>query len=167
MPAVRVADEVWIATALLHREYPERKDFTIQEIKERAARERLTVHQRPGVAIHAHLHCVANRAPNPGRYRMLYATREGTRRLWRPSDDAHPARTGKNIPRRDQIPAEYHELLDWYERVYAPGVSTAEQPRDTKRKGGHPLLALLGTGRDVWKDEDPDEYVRKLREGWD
>ena len=35
----RVADEVWIATALLHREQPERKDFTIQEIRKRAERE--------------------------------------------------------------------------------------------------------------------------------
>ena len=29
----KVADEVWIATALLHREQPERKDFTIREIR--------------------------------------------------------------------------------------------------------------------------------------
>jgi hypothetical protein len=30
-----------------------------------------------------------------------------------------------------------------------------------------PLLALYGSGRDLWADEHADEYVRRLREGWD
>jgi hypothetical protein len=30
-----------------------------------------------------------------------------------------------------------------------------------------PLLALRGSGRDLWADEHADEYVRRLREGWD
>jgi hypothetical protein len=30
-----------------------------------------------------------------------------------------------------------------------------------------PLLALYGSGKDLWADEDADEYVRRLREGWD
>src|SRR5205085_7010490 len=34
--ALKVADEVWIAVALLHREHPERGDFTIEEIVDRA-----------------------------------------------------------------------------------------------------------------------------------
>ena len=37
-PPIRVADEVWIATALLHCEHPEREDFTVNEIIERARR---------------------------------------------------------------------------------------------------------------------------------
>jgi hypothetical protein len=28
------------------------------------------------------------------------------------------------------------------------------------------VLQLRGLGRDLWKDEDPDEYVRRLREDW-
>jgi hypothetical protein len=35
--AVRVADEVWIATGLLHRENPVREDFAIEEIVKRMA----------------------------------------------------------------------------------------------------------------------------------
>jgi hypothetical protein len=31
-----VEEEVWIATALLHLEYPEQLDFTIEQIIERA-----------------------------------------------------------------------------------------------------------------------------------
>ena len=38
---LKVADEVWIATALLHREHPESPDFTVDEIVERAKKEGL------------------------------------------------------------------------------------------------------------------------------
>jgi hypothetical protein len=30
-----------------------------------------------------------------------------------------------------------------------------------------PLLSLKGSGRELWRDEHADEYVRRLREGWD
>jgi len=30
-----------------------------------------------------------------------------------------------------------------------------------------PLLALYGDGKDLWADEHADEYVRRIREGWD
>ena len=30
-----------------------------------------------------------------------------------------------------------------------------------------PLLRLFGSGKDLWADEHADEYVRRLREGWD
>jgi len=30
-----------------------------------------------------------------------------------------------------------------------------------------PLLQLIGSGKDLWADEHADEYVRRLREGWD
>jgi hypothetical protein len=78
---IKVADEVWVAMALLHREYPSRTDFTLNEIVERAANEGIMDELRPGVYVHAALHCVANRPPNPGRYRMLYETRPKYRRL--------------------------------------------------------------------------------------
>jgi hypothetical protein len=29
------------------------------------------------------------------------------------------------------------------------------------------LLALYGSGKDLWADEDADEYVRRIRKGWD
>ena len=79
MATIRVADEVWIATALLHRQHPERDDFTVGEIIRRAEAEKVTGagRLRPGVQVHAYLHCVANKAPNPGRYRMLVETAKG------------------------------------------------------------------------------------------
>jgi hypothetical protein len=30
-----------------------------------------------------------------------------------------------------------------------------------------PLLALYASGKDLWADEESDEYVRRLRQGWD
>ena len=30
-----------------------------------------------------------------------------------------------------------------------------------------PLLARRGSGKELWADEHADEYVRRLREGWE
>ena len=157
---LKVADEVWLATALLHREHPARADFAVAEIVERARQERLTPELRPGVYLHANLHCVANRPPNPGRYLMLLETGPTRRRLYRPGDPAHEARRGaKMTPARSAIPPRYYPLLDWYAREYAP--------RPRHKQGADPLLALRGSGRELWADEHADQYVRRLREGWE
>src|SRR5580700_7982091 len=111
-PQIKVADEVWLATALLHRENPSRTDFTLSEIVERVAKEAIIGGLRPGVYVHAALHCVANRPPNPGRYRMLYETRPKYRRLYRLGDNYDPQREGSKItPDPDRIPPSYISLL--------------------------------------------------------
>jgi hypothetical protein len=69
-----VADEAWIATALLHREHPERQDFSIQEIVERASAEDISGPLRTGVEKHIQYHCVADRKPLPAQLRMLSET---------------------------------------------------------------------------------------------
>jgi hypothetical protein len=154
---VKVADETWIATALLHREHPQREDFAVQEIVDRARNENMVGRLRPGVYVHANSHGVANRRPNPGSYRMLYETRLGMRRLYRETDDSHPDRRGKIVPKRDDIPEQYRYLLDWYEAEYA-------------QTGGNGWLSgifeMIGAGKNVFAGEDPDEYIRRLREGW-
>lgn len=155
-----MADEVWIATALLHREHPDRQDFSIQEIVDRAHQEHPDRDVRGGVETHVSYHAVANKRPNPSDHRMLYATGRGTRRLFRPSDLAHPQRTGKITPRRDQIPSRYQPLLDWYESEFAKDGWDREDSAD-------PILALRGLGSEVWQNEDPDQYVQRLREGWE
>ena len=157
---LKVADEVWIATALLHRENPDREDFAVAEIVERARREGLTSELRPSVYVHAVLHSVANRPPNPARSRMLFETAPNRRRLYRPGDPAHETRRGaKMTPSRSAIPSEYHPLLDWYQREYAP--------LRRHRPEVDPLLALRGSGRELWAQEPADQYVRRLREGWE
>src|SRR5262245_3255475 len=156
---IKVADEVWIATALLHREKPKRADFEVSEIVERARQEGITRDLRPGVYVHAVSHCVANRPPNRGRYRMLFETAPGRRRLYRPGDPADQGRHGAKItPLQSAIPTKYHALLDWYETEYV--LKRATKPE------ADPLLALRGSGRELWADEHADRYVNRLREGW-
>jgi hypothetical protein len=156
---IKVADEVWVAAALLHRQRPAAADFSIEEILERASQEAITDELRPGVYVHIVQHCVANRAPNPGRYRMLLETSEGRRRLFRKGDPYHPAREGsKVIPESEDLPKKYQGLLDWYQQW---SEAAAGQPADTD-----PLLRLRGSGKKLWKSEPADVYVNRLREGW-
>jgi hypothetical protein len=157
---LKVADEVWIAAALLHREHPEASDFAVDEVVERARREGLHKPLRRGVYVHVIQHCVANRAPNPGRYRMLVETTSGRRRLFRKGDVYHPGREGAKItPEREDLPYGYNGLFSWY-RDWS-SVATNNSPNED------PLLALRGSGKSLWGDEHADDYVRRLREGWE
>jgi hypothetical protein len=156
---VKVADEVWIGTAMLHREHPAQADFSIDEIVSRVRKEGIQNPLRPGVYVHVVQHCVANRAPNPGRYRMLFETGEGRRRLYRSGDPYDPGRGGKITPSPEDLPEAYHDLLDWYRDWSRPDTDSVHQ--------SDPLLALWGSGRELWSDEHADDYVRRLREGWE
>jgi hypothetical protein len=189
---VSCAVEVFLATVLLHQEQPERPDFTIQEIVNRAARENITGEMRSGVNVHASQHCVANKAPNPSKHRMLFATGKHTRRLLQPGDDVHPERTGKVFPEASELPEEYLPLLEWakkrYEmtrskdalRIGAPDVR-ARQLRDgtdtpltdivndgqSSPRHLDGLLQARGIGAEMAAGIDPDDYIRELREGWE
>ena len=141
------------------REYPEREDFTVAEIVERAQKEGLTPQLRPGVYVHAIQHCVANRPPSPARYRMLFETGPNRRRLYRPGDHFHPARHGgKCVPVATEILAKYHVLLTWHASAYGR--------RFLRAATADPLLALKGSGKALWAREHADRYVGRLRRGW-
>jgi hypothetical protein len=172
---VLIADGVWIATALLHREHPERPDFTESEIRERFLAEDLPRGKNfNSLPTNINSHCVANRPRSRkksdpakvqgGAYRILYETRSGFRRLYRPGDDFHPDRAqsrkpSKSIPYKAEIPEKYWELLDWYDGWVKPGstIVAIDSIEDD------PLLRLRGSGREIWADEHADEYVERLR----
>jgi hypothetical protein len=157
---LKVADEVWISTALLHRRHPEQADFSVEEIVENAKKTALVRPFRPGVYVHAIQHCVANRPPNPGRYRVLFETAPGRRRLFRRGDSYHPGREGGKVtPAIKDMPDGYEELLAWYEEWRM--VASAKAP------AADPLLSLRGSGKHLWAKEHADDYVRRLREGWE
>jgi len=176
---ITCAAEVFLATALLHREQPERQDFTIGEIVSRAAREGLYGSLRSGINVHASLHCVANRPPNPAKHRMLFATGKHTRRLLLPGDEVHPGRTGKVFPDAGEVPERYLPLLNWaMERYEESGIvlrtrRSAEQPKTPRQRHEtaegwlEGLLEMEGLGKEYWKGVNPDDFVRKLREGWE
>ena len=114
---IRVADEAWIATALLHKEQPEAEDFGLDEIYDRAMKEFRD--RRPGVKQHILSHAVASNPPDPAQIRMLHSSARGRRRLFRPGDPAHPERLGKMFPEKRDIPEKYHPLVDWYLKEYS------------------------------------------------
>jgi len=90
---------------------------------------------------------------------MLFETAPGRRRLFRKGDTYHPEREGSKItPKREEIPF-YDALLNWYNDWSAQAASATEE--------SDPLLALRGSGKKLWADEHADEYVRRLREGWE
>jgi len=69
--SIRVADEAWLALALLHYEHPDRDSFSAKEILDRVKVEHANPELRPGVQVHIYLHNVANAEPNSAKYRMF------------------------------------------------------------------------------------------------
>ena len=160
--SLKVADEVWIATALLHRDHPEAQDFAVKKLS--SARSGKPLHRplRRGVYVHVIQHCVANRPPDRGRYRMLLEA------------DARPAAasSARGIPtiqtvkaqrshlEREDLPNSYNGLFTWYRDWSAVANTTKFSKQD-------PLLLLRGSGKRLWAGEHADDYVRRLREGWE
>ena len=170
-----VADRVWIATALLHREYPKEPAFTRDEIRRKLTEEGLLEAVKEG-SINAHLkqHCVANVPPSSGKYRMLIEVTPGKLRLFRPGDWSHPARTqprkpSKSVPLREELPRKYGPLLDWYATWVGASSSSAPSPSQppssatSESRQDDPLIQLIGSGRHIWADEHADKYVDNLR----
>ncbi len=128
---MRVADAVWVATALLHQENPEKEDFEVKEIVSRTVTENLVGGFRSGLQPHVSWHCVANKKPNGGRYRMLYETERGHRRLLRIGDSSHPDRNGNVRPEKSELPAAYRPLVVWYDEIYSNQTPPASAPLGT------------------------------------
>jgi AbrB family looped-hinge helix DNA binding protein len=129
---MRVADAVWVATALLHQENPAKEDFEVKEIVSRTVKENLVGGFRSGLQPHVSWHCVANKKPNGGRYRMLYETARGHRRLLRNGDTSHPDRNGDIRPDKAELPVACRPLVDWYDTVYSKQTSpSASAPLGT------------------------------------
>jgi hypothetical protein len=162
---VLVADRIWIATALLHRQFTTRTDFSKAEIRQKLEAEGLAEGVERGT-LNAHLdeHCVANVTPSTGKYRMLFETAPGNLRLFCPGDLTHPGRIqrrkqSKSVPRREQIPPQYWPLLSWYDTWS----KRAEFQAAPVRYEDDPLIRLIGSGKHIWADEHADEYVENLR----
>jgi hypothetical protein len=157
-----VADEVWVALAMLHQKHRQRTSFSAKEILDQVKLERAYPDLRAGIQAHIYLHNVANVEPNSARYRMSFKFEDDTYRLYRPGDAVHPLRKGKTAPRRNELPEKYHQLLDWYEREYCKRETETESSQNLD-----PVLRMWGLGKEIWQGVDADEYVRSLREDWD
>lgn len=119
------ATAVWITQAVLHRENPTRDSFQANEILEKIQALDLVRASLATVSMHISLHCVANSKAAPNTIRFLYRVKNGWYRLFQNGDEFHESRKyGRTFPKRESFPAEYVELLDWYENSYCEGLSS-------------------------------------------
>lgn len=160
---MKVADELYLALALLHRERPQEEAFAVTEVVRRAAKEGFAA--RPAsLSAHAHGHAAANLPPGKNmRYRLLFKQEDGRIRLLRSSDYIHPDRHQKFYPALEDIPERYHSLVKWARR-YSQSTGGSGTVAEGWLAGLH---QLRGLGRDIWQGVRADEYVRGLREGWE
>jgi hypothetical protein len=161
----RLTDRIWIAAAILHQEFPNREDFSKDEVRRKLDELTLTTpEERKSVNPHLNQHMVANHSPSTTtKYRMLFETNSGNLRLYRPGDEVDSGRQShrspKYVPRRDQIPATYHALINWYETW-----SKKSPTNPATNWEDDPLIRLIGSGKHIWADEHADDYVNRLRE---
>jgi hypothetical protein len=57
----------------------------------------------------------------------------------------------------------FFSLIKWY-RIKWHGFWSRSSSRKVFQ--GDPLSALYGSGKKLWSDEHADEYVARLRAGW-
>jgi hypothetical protein len=51
--------------------------------------------------------------------------------------------------------------------ILRKGLIILQRIRQNRAISADPLMALYGSGKAIWADEHADEYVARLREGWD
>jgi hypothetical protein len=159
---LRLADRIWLAVARLQQQFPYAA-FSKTEIRLELDKSGLG-NGTNLASVNAHLkqHLVANAPPSTGKYTMLSETKVGFLRLYRPGDLIDPQRRSgrgsKYMPKREEVPSQYHPLLDWYEEwCRQQGTSRGADWEDD------PLIRLIGSGKHIWADEHADEYVENLR----
>ena len=156
---VKVADEVWLAAAALHRRHPDRTDFAIEEILAEAMSANLTGRPlRAGVKGHVYP-ALRRQQAAPIRVVTACSSRprlDGGASIDRVTRAIGSARNGKDVPARDAVPAQHRDLVDWYHREYS----------DSNGQTDDPVLALRGLGKEIWAGEDADAYVRRQRADW-
>ncbi len=159
-PSIKVADQLYLTLALLHREQPGKSSFSIAEVIERAKKEGFG-RDSQSLRAHAYGHAAANLDPKSnGRYRIVFREENKTVRLLQKGDYVHPDRHMKMWPLREEVPDRYHELLDWAKARYEKGTA-----KPTVWLSG--LLGLRGVGKELWKKVDAEQYIAEMREGWE
>ncbi len=63
----------------------------------------------------------------------------------------------KNLPEEGGISSVYKEPLD---------SCCGDSGNDGDETETDPILSLHGLGKDIWADEEADDYVRRLRGEW-
>jgi hypothetical protein len=155
---MKASTQIWLATALLHREQGIDADLDVGEVVARAIKEGWGGVQPQTLRAHASSHCVATMRPSPAHLRILTRTGHGRVRLFRPGDRYHPDRAdGAVAPESEDVPADLRWVLGW--------VASAQMA--CRRDDALAEWEALGRSSGIWRNVDPDKYVRSLRGGWD
>lgn len=121
---VTIPVAVWVAAATLHRDGGDAgidRDFKVQEILAKVLEQGIYDKKVQKKAIESNItqYCVSNARPGQGNHRKLYRVRRGVYRLYRPGDDCFRGReNGPESPEPNDLPGEYRDLLEWYNREY-------------------------------------------------
>src|SRR5437870_1213611 len=102
-----ISDTIWVATALLHREFPNVTGFDHATILRKVMELDPTLNPR-SVSTHLSTHCVASKKADPSPLRILTENYDGTLRLYRAGDPIHGSRTnGRTQPKVESLPEKF------------------------------------------------------------
>jgi hypothetical protein len=142
---MKVADKAWVAAALLHKQNPNREDFDLHEIADRAKQEFGGEGSlQPGVWQHMVSHGVAQNKPSPVKLRFFTKTERGRRRLFRFGDPSNRNRNGRTHPDPNNLPEQYRGLVDWYLSEYSGNGNRGPSSTALASSSPRAFLAFVG-----------------------
>jgi hypothetical protein len=110
---------VWLATALLHRESPDRDAFQVKEIFDKVKELDILEVSDDTIRMHISSHCVAGISRSPDRHRKLTRVRTGWYRLYKIGDKVGEGReNGGIVPPTQLFPEPYRDMENWYQDEY-------------------------------------------------
>ena len=162
---VKVADAVWVATAMLHESEGIHKSFSKGRISDKVIKEIDSSKNAGSIEHNISVHCLANRPARPMKdnHCKMYRESRGRYRLYRSGeDDRDPSRRGCHVePDRERLPPEHRKWIEWYHRVYcakkAPSAPDGPDPagaRAGRAAAGLPGGARAnGQGEHAWREQ--------------
>ena len=142
---VKIADAIWVATAMLHESEGVHASFSKDRICDQVVNE-IDSSKNVGSIMHnISVHCLANRPAKSksDNHCKLYMESKEKYRLYRTGeDDRDPSRRACSVePDRGRLLPEHHKWIDWYRRVYcgkkapSPQGASGEIDTDAARSG--------------------------------
>ena len=120
-PSLTMPEAVWIAAAILHKDYGADELFTVGQIAGTVADRNIYSKPPSKTSLQTAITgtCVANANAASANHRLLYRAKPGKYRLYHKGDDYHKSRRGGlTCPKPNNLPPKYKELVKWYKEIY-------------------------------------------------
>ena len=144
---VKVADAIWVSTAMLHASEGIHESFSRGRICDQVVKEIDSSKNAGSIMHNISVHCLANRPAKSksDNHCKLYRESRGRYRLYRSGeDDRDPSRRGCHVePDRERLPPEHRKWIEWYHRVYC--AKKAPPPATRTRTGGRTGVMRQGS----------------------